>query len=223
VADKAALFVLSAIRRTIVLFEIEVRKRLALCLTALLFATSTYGSGSLSVRLSHGSEEEQETQRQLARLLDRFDLSKWLFTDAIVIDDHAIPHSHPVLTLHTRHRRDDLLLLSTFIHEETHWFLEQHVDDRERAMKDLGRQYPRLPVGFPKGSTTYEENYEHLIVIYLEWQKEKQLVGELVARQLMEFWATDHYTTIYQTVLDHEDAIAAVVQRHNLIPPGLLR
>ena len=29
--------------------------------------------------------------------------------------------SHPVLTLHTRHRRDDDLLLSTFLHEQLHW------------------------------------------------------------------------------------------------------
>jgi hypothetical protein len=55
------------------------------------------------------------------RFLDKYDLTPWLFTRAVVIDDDATPHSHPVLTLHTRHLRDDLLLLSTFIHEQSHW------------------------------------------------------------------------------------------------------
>lgn len=38
----------------------------------------------------------------------------------------AIPYSHPVLTLHTRHLKDDLALLSTFVHEEYHWYETAH-------------------------------------------------------------------------------------------------
>ena len=41
------------------------------------------------------------------RLLRTYDLSPWFFTNVIVIDEKAVPHSHPVLTLYTRHGRDD--------------------------------------------------------------------------------------------------------------------
>jgi hypothetical protein len=39
----------------------------------------------------------------LERLLKQYDLSKWIFTRKVIIDQGEIPHSHPVLTLHTRH------------------------------------------------------------------------------------------------------------------------
>jgi hypothetical protein len=31
------------------------------------------------------------------------------------------------------------------------------------------------------------------------------LLGELKARQVMDFWATDHYTWIYKTVVNRQD------------------
>jgi len=34
----------------------------------------------------------------------------------------------------------------------------------------------------------------------------------------MEFWATDHYTWIYKTILERQRDIAAVVSKHKLNP-----
>jgi hypothetical protein len=44
-------------------------------------------------------------------------------------------------------------------------------------------------------------------------------VGELAARQVLEFWATDHYRAIYRTVLDHDQTLLAVMKTHGLEPP----
>jgi hypothetical protein len=172
----------------------------------------------LSISLAHNSPSEQQTKTQLERLLAAYNLSKWFFTNSIAIDDRAIPHSHPVLTLHTRHLKDDELLLSTFVHEQLHWFITQHDKDADEAKKELRRLYPKIPVGFPQGSTDEEGNYAHLLVIYLEYRADRELLGELRARQVMEFWATDHYTWLYRTVIDHAPEIGEIAFKHKLIP-----
>jgi hypothetical protein len=87
------------------------------CLTVHLF-----GQSSLDIELKNNSRGEQQTRDQLQRLMREYDLTPFIFTRPILIDEKAIPHSHPVLTLHTRHLKQDEQLLSTFIHEQAHWW-----------------------------------------------------------------------------------------------------
>jgi hypothetical protein len=51
----------------------------------------------------------------------------------------------------------------------------------------------------------------------LEYGDDKELLGELRAKQVMEFWVTDHYRWIYRQVLDEGDKIRAVLQKHKLV------
>jgi len=172
----------------------------------------------IRIRLRHDSAAERETRTQLERLLRKYDLSPWHFTRDVVIDDQAIPFSHPVLTLHTRHLRDDLLLLSTYIHEQGHWHLAARRSATNAAVAELERSIPELPVGFPDGAQSRRSSYEHLLVIALEQRGLRSLVGELRARQAMEFWATDHYRALYRYVLDHGAEISRVMDTHALWP-----
>ena len=137
-----------------------------------------------------------------------------------MVDDDAIPHSHPVLTLHTRHLRDDLLLLSTVIHEESHWYLVAHQADVDAAVVDLRALAPGLPVGFPDGAQTEVSSYEHLIVIALEERGMRRLVGELATHEVMEFWATDHYRALYRAVLEKRADVWRVMRAHRLESPA---
>ena len=197
------------------------RRTLCLSLFALLFL-SNIGSAQekLSISLAHGSKEEMQTKEQLQRLLGAYDLSKWIFTKTIIIDDKSIPHSHPTLTLHTRHLKDDELLLSTFVHEQFHWFITQKDSDAEEAMKELRVMFPKIPVGQQEGASDERSNYVHLLVIYLEYRADRELLGELKARQVMEFWATDHYTWIYKTMLERSRDVGNILFKHKLIPPA---
>src|SRR5262245_43386378 len=86
---------------------------------------TSHAQEKIEISLKRGSQGEAQTKAQLERLLKFYDLSKWIFTRSVVIDEKSIPHSHPILTLHTRHLKDDELLLSTFVHEQIHWFLAQ--------------------------------------------------------------------------------------------------
>ena len=169
----------------------------------------------LEIALKHGSAREARTRDQLQRLLKTYDVSRWLFTKAIAVDDDVIPHSHPTLTLSTRHLQDDDLLLSTFVHEELHWFV---ADSKESAaaIKELRAMFPTVPAQPPEGANGEESTYLHLIVCFLEYQADKDLLGELKARQVMDFWAIDHYTWVYKTVLARERDLGAVLAKHKL-------
>jgi hypothetical protein len=69
--------------------------------------------------------------------------------------------------VHTRHLKDDDLLLSTFVHEQMHRFLAlRRREDFDQAKTDLRHLFPEIPIGFPQGSSSDEGNYEHLLVAH---------------------------------------------------------
>ena len=137
---------------------------------------------------------------------------------SILIDEEAIPHSHPVLTLSARRVKDDELLLSTFVHEQAHWFLSQNQKATDDAKKDLRSMFPKVPIKPPEGAADEDSTYLHLIVNYLEYRADRELLGELKALQVMEFWATDHYTWIYKTVLERPRDIGNIAFKYKLVP-----
>jgi hypothetical protein len=160
---------------------------------------------------------EAQTRSQLQKLLQQYDCTKFIFTKEVVIDREALPHSHPVLTLHTRHLKDDELLLSTFVHEQIHWFLSERREQTTQAIQELKTVFPKAPVGFPAGGDSEESTYLHLLVNALEYRADKELLGELRARQVMDFWAKDHYTWIYHRVLEDGDKIRTVLSKYKLV------
>ena len=72
---------------------------------------------------------------------------------------------------HTRHLKDDLLLLSTLVHEEYHW----HADDTFAAITEFKAKFPILQAGGLDGPQDEESSYLRVIVCYAE-QKMKALV-----------------------------------------------
>jgi hypothetical protein len=175
----------------------------------------------IKITLKNGSEAEKQTKLQLERLLKTYDLSKWTFTKEIAIDQTAIPHSHPVLTFSTSHLKDDDLLVSTFIHEQAHRFLTDLKNkETNEAVKELQVLFPKVPSGGPEGGRDERSTYAHLLVIYLEYRGITEIFGELKAKQIMEFWATDHYTWIYKTLLDPKSrsSIEKIMFKNKLFP-----
>lgn len=173
---------------------------------------------SLDITLKHGTPAEARTREQLERLLATYNVSPWIYTKAIVIDEQAIPFSHPVLTIHTRHLRDDELLLSTFVHEELHWFLAARQEATDQAIGDLRKLFPTVPAGGTAGARDEYSTYLHLLDCYLEQQADVELLGELKTKQVMDFWATDHYTWVYQTVISRSQDIGRIMRDRGLIP-----
>lgn len=172
-------------------------------------------AGQLNVRLANDSEAERETRDQLLRLVSSYDVEAWTHTRDILIDQTQIPHSHPVLTLHTRHLDDDDMLLSTYVHEQFHWL--EDGDTRPAflaAMRDFEELFPDAPGREGGGARDVESTYRHLLVCDLELQAMTRLIGEERARVLLA--RIGHYEWIYDKVLS-DDRIRAVSRRHGFV------
>lgn len=163
------------------------------------------------------SKREAKTRDLLLTLLRRYDLSKWQFTNQVRIEEGSRPHSHPVLTLNTRHS-DDAILLATYLHEQIHWFVEAGKEKAVQAMEDLRRLYRSVAVGAPMGGQDEFSTYLHFIVCYLEYVALIELLGYSEAERVMNFLRKDHYTEIYSMVIRDFDQIGEVVKHHDLMP-----
>ncbi len=177
-------------------------------------ATMTSGQEStLNIRLAKGTEREAATKSELEAIVAKYDLGHWIFTRDIVIDAESIPHSHPVLTLHTRHLGDEPALLATFLHEQFHWLAEERPTAREAAVAEFRTRFPAVPFGRPNGGRDAYSTYLHLIVCDLEYAAVSELLGQAAARATLA--ASTHYIWIYRQVLENP-AIRETNARHDL-------
>ena len=196
----------------------DLKRRVIFFVVALAMSLAAFGQANLEITLKQGTPDEARTRDQLRRLLATYDLSPWIYTKSIVIDERAVPFSHPVLTLHTRHAKDDELLLSTFVHEQFHWFLAERREATEQAIADLRKLFPAVPAGGTAGARDEYSTYLHLLVCYLEQQADLRVLGELRTKRIMDFWATDHYTWVYETVISRSRELGQIMRERKLIP-----
>lgn len=184
-----------------------------------LFFSYTFQAQQLTITLANDSEKEKKVKEKLQKLLKEKDVSNWIFKDTIVIDENRrIPGSHPVLTLTARYVNDDELLLSTFVHEQIHWFTYNNHDKVNEAVKELEVMFPKVPYASKEGAKNERSTYVHLIVNFLEYKAARELQGELKAKQIMDYWMTHHYTWIYKTVLERNNDLSKILFKHDLIP-----
>ncbi|MCH7697333.1 MAG: hypothetical protein IH865_00140 [Chloroflexi bacterium] len=172
----------------------------------------------LSISLANGTEREGRARDQLLRLLDLYNLRRWQFTNRVRIEQGVIAHSHPVLTVNTLHPDDDSLALSTYLHEQLHWFTWRRYRKARRALGDLRSRYPDPPIAFPEGAGDKGSSYLHYLVCYLEYWSMIEVVGPEEARRVMEARFESHYTEIYRTVLRDFEEIGEIVSRYDLLP-----
>lgn len=196
-------------------------KKVFVCLFLALVSSSIALAGEkIEITLKHGSEDEQKMKARLQALIEKHDVSKWVFTRSVVIDERAtIPYSHPVLTLGTK-SDDDLQLLSTFLHEQLHWFEDQKPKEVEKAIAELRCLYPDVPKRGPEGAKDEYSTYLHIIVCLLEYDAMRDVVGEKTAKSVMEYWTTHHYRWVYRTILADEPKIRPILDKHGLRVPN---
>ena len=196
------------------------RSRAAAMLIIFVFAAfllsplSVFAADAIDIQTSHHSAREMQEKLELEQLLKKYDVSKYTFTHTVVIEERAMNHAFPVLTLNVRFLGSDDELLSSFLHEQLHWYLAQHRLAMEDAVRQLKVMYPRAPVGLPEGADTEYSTYGHLIDCYLEIQADRQLIGPERTDRLIK--NKPWYTWIYKTILQDEDRIAALVKEERL-------
>lgn len=186
-----------------------------LLLTSIGFSAPGFAASSdFDIQLAHNSASENAAKAQLVRLLDTYDVRPFTFTYSIIIDETAGPHSHPVLTLNDYFLKDDASALSTFIHEQMHWFQLMFANQIDAAIEDLKIMYPDMPRRGRGGGRNARETFIHLIVGMQELQATASLLGKREARRVIadKTW----YRWIYSQILEREPEITTLLQKHNL-------
>ncbi len=156
------------------------------------------------------------TKQNLFHLAKVYDLKPFLFTKQIHIQSYVVPHSHPILTINTRHADRPQHLLSTWLHEEFHWWAGMNQKSTDRAISQLKKIYPNVPGEV----STSRSIYLHLIICYLEYRALVHYLGEkesqVIVRELIE--KDKLYPWVYQQILMKENDIGKVIVANKLIP-----
>ena len=182
----------------------------------LLFAATTFAATpKLEIKLKKGTPLEQQELQQVERLAKTYDLTKYTLTRDILIEQGAIPHSSPVLTLNVRFLDDDDLALSQYLHEQAHWVIMlRHRNDLPYLYRDLKSKFPNIPTRPPEGDGEERSTYFHVVVTMLEWQAMEDLVGPERARRVIEWKKGDHYLAVYTTILDNREVVEKIMQHY---------
>ena len=181
----------------------------------------------ITIELAHDSMEERAAKEQLERLFVQYDLSRWIFTKTVRIEQGVRPHSHPVLTLNTRGLGNDGRALASFLHEQIHWFLADRSRNTSKTMEAMRKAYPTAPDGLiTGGANNSNSTYLHLIVCELEFESIRSLLGNeaasAVIREQIALGQTGlGYYWIYQTVLDDQAKLSALIRQNGLALPGV--
>jgi len=192
------------------------RRRLAMIAgaCAFLFSIAALAADAIDIQTSRHTARELQEKVELEHLLKKYDVSKYTFTRTIIIEERAMNHAFPVLTLNVHFVGSDDELLSSFLHEQLHWYLAQHRLAMEDAVRRLKVMYPHAPVGLPEGADSEYSTYGHLIDCYLEIQADRELIGRERTDRVIK--SKPWYTWIYKTILRDEDGIAALVKAEGL-------
>lgn len=160
------------------------------------------------------------TKQNLFHLAKVYDLKPFLFTKKIQIQSYVVPHSHPVLTLNTRNAERPHQLLSTWLHEEFHWWTTQKKTETDQAIRDLKKIWPAIPVG---GAPNVPSTYLHLVICYLELRALENYLGKKDSRAVINqhIQVDKLYPWIYTQVLKKREIIARIVKKNKLLPPPL--
>ena len=172
------------------------------------------------IDLDHAEREAKRVAGLLESLRKRHDLSRYEYTRLVRIQPAGPTHSHPILTLGTRFAETEDQLLSTYLHEQMHWYLwrlggPDH-DPVAPFFDDLVRRYPKAPTCLPEGARSYEQTYVHLVVCWLEILAATDLIGRQRAEAIAQ--STWGYRWIYRTVLEDWDALGALLGAHGILP-----
>jgi hypothetical protein len=174
----------------------------------------------IDLDLDHARREAERVRGMLEALRRRHDLSRFEYTRMVRIMPGGDTFSHPMLTLGNRFAENEDTLLSTYLHEQMHWYL-WYLGTPERDpvapfFDELVRRYPEAPTELPDGARNYESTYLHLVINWLEVAATAEFIGRRRAVAVAEVQRT--YRWIYRTVLRDWDPLQELYERHGLVP-----
>ncbi|WP_420386963.1 hypothetical protein [Roseivirga sp.] len=162
-----------------------------------------------------GNEREEAVKQRLEQLVQKYDLEPYVFTKKIQIQEGAIPHSHPVLTLGVGDDTETRLL-ATFLHEQMHWYSLTKEKQFMKAGEVMLKKYPNVPADLPEGAGSEQSTFLHLGICYLEFHTLSQVIGREAALDHMQWMTTQYYRWVYRTLLEDMDEFEELFEQNDL-------
>lgn len=158
----------------------------------------------------NNTEKEKEIVKIVENLCKKYVVPT--FTQEVVVEKGAIPHSHPVLTLNTR-VDDERLVLKTLVHEQFHWYAQEHKNYKS-CIEHLKTKYK--DDGEHNKSGKYPDSYwEHIIVCFNTLNHLKNLLSEEDIGWIYEQWQP--YPTLEKLIRDNFNIIEKELRKFNLV------
>ena len=175
---------------------------------------------AIEIDLASVQRAAARVRDMLTGLRQRYDLARLEYTRRVRIAPTEMPHSHPVLTLNTSFVRDEVALLSAYLHEQLHWYLTWYSKSRpsewETLFAQLRARYPQVPAASAGGAQDEFSTYLHLVVNWCEVEAASQFVGRDAAVE--HVGRLPFYRWIYRTVLADWDELGALYRETGVVP-----
>jgi hypothetical protein len=178
------------------------------------------GSRAMSHMLRQQRREACVAERDGVHIDIDLEFARYEYTRVIRIVPGGDTFAHPILTLGNRFAGSEDQLLSTYLHEQMHWYLwllgTPQVDPIAPFYDELVRRYPHAPTSLPDGARNYEATYIHLVVNWLEIATLSEFIGR--ERAVALALAQTSYRWLYRTVVNDWDSLGALYADHGLVP-----
>jgi hypothetical protein len=186
-------------------------------------ARTDFDQFRIDLDLDHAKREGERVRDMLAALRRRHDLARYEYTAIVRIVPGGETFAQPVLTLGNRFATTEDLLLSTYLHEQMHWYL-WYLGTPERDMiapfmDELVRRYPDAPIDIANGGARgYDATYEHLVVNWLEIAATSEFIGRERAIAVARAQRLRSYGWLYDKVVRDWDLLGELYERHDIVP-----
>ncbi|MEF2278924.1 hypothetical protein V3W47_11500 [Deinococcus sp. YIM 134068] len=186
----------------------------------------------VNISTVNGTPDEERVRSALLDLMRQHDLSRWTWATDVRID-RDLPalgqcsreDGRHVVRLRSAKQPANVEgsapprinwhgLLTVYVHEQLHAYLDLKDDQVQQAVEELRHLYPSVPGGGEEGARSEFSTYLHLILCTLELEGVSSLIGEATYREIKA--EPRFYRFIYRTVLRDTDALRDLIRRHGL-------
>ena len=169
------------------------------------------------IQILFENQNKSKVKNLVNNILEKYKNKIPIYTTKIRVKSGVIPHSHPVLTLNTKHidsQNPEVVYLSLLVHEQLHWFAvkNQTKEDFDYLYKKYNDFYKKQKIFKNKISFL-----EHIIVIWNEINIMKKILSKKDFDWLYSQYDKLIYKEFNKWVINNFNKIQKDLKKLNLI------
>ncbi|MBI2087069.1 MAG: hypothetical protein HYT69_02765 [Candidatus Zambryskibacteria bacterium] len=165
----------------------------------------------ISISLKNNTEREQTAKELLERILNKYNLNRWILCKDVVIEQDATGKAFPIIRL-SAWKDNEEGMMAQFLHEQFHWIEKDKEEQMNIAISELKNLFPNAPMDKPEGGGNENSTYNHLMICRLEFLALKEILGEETATRIVS--GNKNYTWIRRMVIERASNIDQVIRKH---------